>query len=108
MLRVSRDTFLYIIDHIKMDIQKQTLIEPISTEMRIGICLFHLGRGDNYNTIAEFTGLGVATVCVIVLEVSNTIISILLKESVESLFPADEQAMLEKIFDMLDAKYRFI
>ena len=101
IMRVSRDTFLNIIDHIKTDIQNQTLTEePISPEMRLGICLFRLGRGDYYYTIAELTGLGVATVCLIVLEVSNAITNNLWKDSVEHLFPADEQAMLEKILDM--------
>ena len=32
VMRVSRDTFLYIMDHVKVDVQKQTLTEePMSS-----------------------------------------------------------------------------
>ena len=45
--RVSRAKFLYITDHIREDIEKNTLTEiHWSPELRLGICLYVLGKGD--------------------------------------------------------------
>ena len=40
--------------------------EAVLPAERLGICLYRLGRGDYYNTIAEMVGRGVATVSSIV------------------------------------------
>jgi len=70
--RVSRETFLFILNRIRGDIEKDSLAEAsISPECRLGICLYRLGRGDYLYTISEMTGYGVSTVCEIVNEVST-------------------------------------
>ena len=73
---VSRATFLYILDHIREDIEKDTLTEiPLSPELRQGICLYRLGRGDYLHTISDLSGYGTSTVCTIVLEVSKAVVN---------------------------------
>ena len=100
-IRVSRETFLFILDHIKHDLQKYDLAEePISPETRLGICLYRLGRGDYLFTISEMTGLGTPTVCNIVIEVSRAIIENLWEESVGRHWPKTEAEFLEKMIEM--------
>ena len=74
--------------------------EPITPEERFAICLYRLGRGDYYHTIAEMTGLGVATVCTIVLEVSRAIVEYLWAEKVSKHLPANQEMFMNKMVDM--------
>ena len=74
--RISRATFQYILDRIEPILAKQTLTEdPISPDERLAICLYRLGRGDYYYTIAEMVGRGVSTVSSIVEEVSQVLVN---------------------------------
>ena len=60
--RVTRGTFLYILSRIRQQLERQTVTEdPIYPELRLAICLYRLGRGDYFYTIAEMTGLVVST-----------------------------------------------
>ena len=68
--RVSKNTFNFILSRIRHDSERDTVNEdPISPECRLGICLYRLGRGDYYYTIAEMARLGVPTVHAIVTQV---------------------------------------
>ena len=90
--RVSRETFSFILERIKHEIQKKSLTEePIPAEIRLAVCLYRLGRGDYLYTISELTGLAVATVCQIVNEVSAAIVNNLWDETVTCLFPRTTQ-----------------
>ena len=74
--RVTKATFLYILDAIKDDLTKQTVAEnPVPPPVRLAVCLYRLGRGDYLHTIGELAGLGKSTVCGIVKEVSEAIVS---------------------------------
>ena len=67
---VSKATF--ILNNTKHDLQHQTVTEnPISPEMRLGICLYRLGRGDYNYTTEEMAGVRVSTVSAFVREVSE-------------------------------------
>ena len=99
--RISRGTFQFILEHIKHDIQHDVVTEePISPECRLGICLYRLARGDYYYTIAEMLGLGVATVCLIVKEVTEAIIANLWDLSVEQHMPKTKEDFEKRILDM--------
>ena len=100
-LRVSRATFQFILSHVGHVLQRQTVTEePISPEERLGICLYRLGRGDYYYTIAEMVGRGVATVNSIVQEVCNVLVEYLWTESISSNMPKSREDFEEKILDM--------
>ena len=74
-LRVSRKTFQHILEPIRHRLEQRNVNEePITPEERFFICLYRLSRRDYYHTIAEMTGLGVATVCKIVSEVSRALV----------------------------------
>ena len=73
---------------------------PVSPECRLAICLYRLGRGDYWLTIAELFGLGVATVDNIVKEDCEAIIRNLWTESVQAYFPTTEQNFKEKMVDV--------
>ena len=89
--RVTRGTFLYILSRIRQQLERQTVTEdPIYPELRLAICLYRLGRGDYFYTIAEMTGLGVSTVCTIVREVSQAIIDCKWEESISKHIDMDE------------------
>ena len=63
--------------------------------------MYCLGRGDYYRTIAEMTGLGVATMCNIVLEVSPAIVECLCAEKVSKhLCTNKPRNVINKMVDM--------
>ena len=81
--RVSRATIGYILLRMRHKLQRQTLCEePISPKFRVGICLYRLGRGDYFYSIAEMVGPGPSTVCTIVHEVNEAIVSYLWEECI--------------------------
>ena len=57
-LRVSRGTFLYILDAIRPDLERESAGgSPLSPELRLGICLYRLARGDYYTPLQKWLGL---------------------------------------------------
>ena len=99
--RVSRQTFRLIRELIKTDISKATLTEdPVSSELRLAICLYRLSRGDYYHTIAELIGIGEATVCCVVREVANAIVENLWIRYVDGHFPTNSNVLHQKIREM--------
>ena len=105
--RVSRQTFLYLLEHLRNDLEKVSLTEdPIPPECRLAICLFRLGRGDYYHTISELTGLGTATVCNITLEVSKAIVKELWDKTVVKHFPKTQQDFEDKMA-LMDEEWQF-
>ena len=68
--------------------------EPVSPEERLAICLFRLGQGDYYHTISQMSGLGIATVCNIVSDVSHAIVESLWAAQVTSIFQAVKKCLL--------------
>lgn len=106
--RVSKRTFLYILDHIRHVIEHDSVNEaPVSPEQRLAICLYRLlGRGDYYYTISEMTSLGVSTICSIVIEVSQALVSCLWEVSVQKHMPKTEEDFKNKMLDM-DESWQF-
>ena len=99
--RVSRPTFVKILQDIRQDLQRNVVAEiPLSPECRLGVCLYRLGRGDYLQTISELFGIGIATVHVIVNEVCTAIVKNMWKRSVENYFPKTRQDFTEKMLDM--------
>lgn len=99
--RVTRGTFLYILNRIRHQLERQTVTEdPIFPELRLAICLYRLGRGDYFYTITEMAGLGVSTVYTIVREVSQAIIDCMWEESISKHMPRSEADFKKKIMDM--------
>ena len=79
--RVSRGTFTFILDRIRHVLERQNVVEePIPPELRLAICLYRLGRGSYYFTIAEMSGLGLSTVCAVTKEVCRVIVELLWEE----------------------------
>lgn len=99
--RIRKATFEFILSRIRHILERQTVCEePISPECRLGICLYRLGRGDYFYTIAEMTGLGVSTVCTIVSEVNQAIVGSMWQECVSSHMPETSEDFQGKILDM--------
>mgnify|MGYP000025959939 FL=1 len=99
--RISRASFRYILDRIEPILARQTVTEdPISPDKRLAICLYRLGRGDYFYTIAEMVGRGVSTVSSIVEEVSQVLVNHLWNDCVSIHFPDSTEAFKEKILDM--------
>ena len=99
--RVSRKTFNFILSRIRNKLERETVSEdPISPELRLGLCLYRLGRGDYFYTIAELTGLGRSTVSTIVREVNEAIVSCMWDECVTAYMPKTHDDFTSKILDM--------
>ena len=99
--RVTRQTFALIHERIKNDISKVRITEePVSSQLRLAICLYRLSRGDYYHTISELTGIGEATVCNIIREVTKAIVENLWREYVDAYFPSNNNLLVQKIREM--------
>ena len=74
--RMTRGTFLFILNSIRSDLQREEITEfPIPPEVRLAACINRLARGDYLHTVSELFGLGRATVCQIVTDVSLVIVN---------------------------------
>lgn len=99
--RVSRGTFTFILDRIKHVLERKNVVEEaIPPELRLAICLYRLGRGSYYYTIAEMSGLGLSTVCAITKDVCRVIVELLWQECVSKFMPQTEVELKNKIVDM--------
>ena len=59
-LRVTRETFNIILDHIREDIKKQpTNLEPFLTtpKQQLGLTLYRLAHGCSFSTVADLFGV---------------------------------------------------
>ena len=93
--------FNVILSSIRHKLERETVTEdPIPPELRLAICLYRLGRGDYYYSIAEMVGLAQSTVSTIVKEVCEAIITCMWKEHVESHMPKTDAMFREKVLDM--------
>ena len=93
---MSRDTFNYILENIRGELQKQIVTEfTIGPELRLAIFLYKLKRGDYC-----YTSMAQSTVCCIVIEVSELITEMLREEHVEKLFPNTVKEFKTAMVDM--------
>ena len=98
--RVSRRTFTFILSCITHVLEHESIVkEPILPDLRLAICLYHLGRGSYYYTNV-MSGLGVLTVCTITREVFQSIVNFLWEESVDKFMPHSEEDFRNKIIDI--------
>ncbi|XP_035859383.1 protein ALP1-like [Sander lucioperca] len=74
--RVSRLTFDYLLDRIGPAIKRRrtNYRAPIEPRRRLAITLWWLARSGEYRSIAGLFGVGIATVCVIVRQVTSAIV----------------------------------
>lgn len=87
--------------------EKQSITEDaIPPECRLGVCLYRLGRGDYYYTLAELSGLGEATICLIVIEVCQVMVHTFWMEEVSNLFP-ENQEELNRAMELMDEEWQF-
>ncbi|XP_065054392.1 uncharacterized protein LOC135683144 [Rhopilema esculentum] len=99
--RVSRETFNFVLESIRHKLERDTLCEePFPPELRLGLCLYRLGRGDYFYTIAEMAGLAPCTVSTIVHDVNEAIVSCLWKKCVSAHMPVSEEDFNNKMLDM--------
>ena len=100
-LRVSRETFNFVLAPFRHKLERENLCEePIPPEFRLGLCLYRLGRGDYFYTIAEMVGLAPCTVSTIVHDVNEAIVSCLWEECVTAYMPVTEEEFKNKMLDM--------
>ena len=105
--RIGRNTFYYILEQIRERIVKEEVTEtPICPEMRLGICLYKLARGDYNFTVGEMAGVAESTVCVITIEVCTAIVKLMWTEQVGDLFPESKDQFISSMKDM-EAHWQF-
>ena len=99
--RVSRETFDFILERLRKTLERETLCEePISPELHLGLCLYRLGRGDYYYTLAEMVGLAPCTVSTVVHEVNEALVGCLWKDFVSAHMPVTDHDFESKILNM--------
>ena len=78
--RMSRDTFQYLCDQLRPQIQRKNtrMRRSVSTERRVAITLWVLATPAEYRSVAHLFGLARCTVCVIVNETCRAIVRKLL------------------------------
>ena len=105
--RVTKATFLYILDQIHDLLAKETICEdPIPPNIRLAVCLYRLGRGDYLHTIGELVGLGTSTVCSIVKETCEAIVLKLWLPFVDKNMPKTVEELIE-IMDSFEETWQF-
>lgn len=74
--RVSRATFEYLVELIGPSIKRRrtNYRVPIEPRRRLAITLWWYARSGEYRSIANLFGVGIATVCVIVSQVTSAIV----------------------------------
>lgn len=74
--RVSRATFDYLVELIGPAIKRRrtNYRAPIEPRRRLAITLWWFSRSGEYRSIADMFGVGIATVCVIVRQVTSAIV----------------------------------
>ena len=83
--RASQETFSFILNCIAPLLVQQTVTEePITSALKLAICLYRLGRGDYLCTISEISGLGVFTVSSICLGVCQVLVDHLWNETMST------------------------
>ncbi len=96
--RITKATFAFILGEIKDDLERETTGEaPVSPAVRLAVCLYRLAKGDYLHTVAEPTGLGTSTVCIIVKEVSSIIVKRLWEQFVSKNFPHNIEELKESM-----------
>ena len=76
--RVSRETFLYLVSELQLDLRKKEFLRcPVPVEQRIAIALWRLETNVEYRTLSHLFGVGLSTVYCIVHQVCNAIVRIL-------------------------------
>ena len=78
----------------------------MSPECRLGVCLYRLGCGDYYYTIAELTGLGESTICSITIEVCQAIVESFWEKEVSIYFPETIEQFREAM-ELMDEEWQF-
>ena len=91
--RISRGTFNFILERIRPDLERKIVVEELSPQWRLAICLYRLGRGDYPYTLAEMTGYGESTVRAVVKEVCEAINQRLWSEAVSQFFFKNQGAI---------------
>ena len=105
--RVTRATFLLILNKIKPVLVKESITEdPMTPMMRLAVCLYRLARGDYLHTISELVGLGKTTVCLIVKEVCEALVSCMWHEYVSSKMATDLNSLRE-VMESFDQEWQF-
>ncbi|CAB4032936.1 Hypothetical predicted protein [Paramuricea clavata] len=77
---MSRGTFDFVCHKISGNLLRQdtTFRKAISVEKRFAICLWHLGTGEDFPSLAWRFGVGKSTACEIVNDVYEAIVDVLL------------------------------
>ena len=103
--RMSRESFYYLCNQLKNLLEKQTtrLRKPLSVEQRVAITLWVLATPVEYRTVAHLFGIARCTVCVVVHETCEAIISKLLPVYIS--FPTGEQ--LDEVVKGFKEKWGF-
>ena len=78
--RMSRQTFMYICNELRVCIEKKdtTMRDSIRTEQRVAITLWYLSTGADFRTIGHLFGVAKSTVCIIIKSVCCAIVQLLL------------------------------
>ena len=76
--RISRNTFHFLVDELRMDIIRQDTVMQKAAEMRkkIAFFLYFLGSTDGYRSLANLFGVSRAFVSICVCEVDDAFLKI--------------------------------
>ncbi|XP_034542281.1 protein ANTAGONIST OF LIKE HETEROCHROMATIN PROTEIN 1-like isoform X2 [Notolabrus celidotus] len=74
--RISKATFAFLIEQLRPDIERvrTNFRAPIEPRRRLAIALWWFSRSGEYRAIADLFGVGIATVCLIVRQVTTAIL----------------------------------
>lgn len=88
--RMSNATFLYVCNELRSTIEKNDTImrKAIPVEQRVALTIWFLSTGSDFRTIGHLFGVSKSTVCLVVREVCQAIVTVLLPKYIR--FPVND------------------
>ena len=101
-VRVTRETFQFILDSISDQIRKDTtkFKEPTSPDRKLGLTLYRLAHGWSYGTVGYLFGIAPSTACSIFNTVTNVIVQSLHDDLVK--LPKNEEEWKKELTSLIE------
>ena len=101
-MRVTRETFQFILDSTSDQIRKETtkFKEPTSPDVQLGLTLYRLAHGCSYGTVGDLFGVAPSTACSFFNTVTNVIVQSLYDDLVK--LPQNEEEWKKELTSFIE------
>lgn len=88
--QMKRTTFMELCHTLRPHLHFEFVVRaPLTLEHHVGICLWRLATNVEYRTISHLFGVGISTVCNVVMQVTKVIAQVMLQQFIR--IPSEEE-----------------